>query len=250
MKSAVYRGIVHHARKGPRPHRFRYALFMTYLDLDELDTLFTGRWLWSVERRNVASFRRADYLGPAELPLDVAVRDRVAAATGVRPSGPIRLLTHLRYFGYIQNPVSLYYCFDAADTQVETIVAEVTNTPWNERHAYVLPVVQGPDGPEAIRLRKTFHVSPFLPMDHEYLWWFSPPEERLRVTMRSSADGVTAFDAALDLTREPFSPRTLRRVLLHFPWMTLTVVAGIYWQAFRLWWKGAPFHSHPAPRSS
>lgn len=245
MKSAIYRGAVHHARSHPRLHRFRYRMFMMYLDLEELDTIFAGRWLWSLEHTNVASFRRADFLGPSDVSLDTAVRDRVAHATGTRPLGPIRLLTHLRYFGYVQNPVSFYYCFDATDTRVETIVAEVTNTPWGERHAYVLPVEHGPDGPLGMQLRKRFHVSPFLPMDQEYDWWFSPPAERLQITMQNRAGGVTTFVASLDLRREPITAASLRRVLLHFPWMTLTVVAGIYWQAFRLWWKGAPFHSHP-----
>lgn len=223
---------------------------MMYLDLAELESLFADRWLWSIGRRNVASFRRADYLGPTDVPLDTAVRDRVAAETGVRPVGPIRLLTHLRYFGYIQNPVSFYYCFDVDDGAVETVVAEVTNTPWGERHAYVLPMTPGEAGPDAMQLRKEFHVSPFMAMDIDYDWWFSPPDERLRVRMSSLHAGTVVFDATLDLTRAPLTATSMGAALLRFPWMTAQVVVGIYWQAFRLWAKRVPFHIHPTKRSS
>ena len=98
--------------------------------------------------------------------------------TGARPAGPIRLLTHLRYFGYSFNPVSFYYVFDATDTRVETIVAEITNTPWKERHAYVLPVAGAARaGGRAWRFsfEKQFHVSPFMPMDMRYDWRFGAP---------------------------------------------------------------------------
>ena len=111
-----------------------------YIDLDEIDAIFAGRWLWSVNRRNLAEFRRRDFLGPAETPLSEAVRARVMEVTGRRPAGPVRLLTHVRYAGYSFNPVSFYYCFGADSSTLECIVAEITNTPWRERHAYVLPV--------------------------------------------------------------------------------------------------------------
>ena len=139
MQSCLYNGWVRHRRFAPRAHAFRYRLFMAYLDLTELDHVFRGRWFWSTRRPALAWFRRADYLGNPSVPLDQAVRDAVERDTGMRPRGPIRLLTHLRYFGHGFNPVSFYYCFDPADTRVETIVAEITNTPWAERHAYVLP---------------------------------------------------------------------------------------------------------------
>ena len=138
MQSCLYLGSLRHRRHAPRPHAFRYRVFMTYLDLGELDEVFRGRWLWSTRRPALAWMRRADYLGDPAVPLDEAVRERVARETGERPRGPIRLLTHLRMLGACFNPVSFYYCFDQAGERVETIVAEITNTPWNERHAYVL----------------------------------------------------------------------------------------------------------------
>jgi DUF1365 family protein len=248
MNSCLYRGIIRHRRRSPVSHEFRYNLFMLYLDLDELPHVFAGRWLWSVRRPALAWFRRADYLGDPAVPLDHAVRDLVARRTGTRPNGPIRLLTHLRYFGYVQNPVSFYYCFDAAGVRVETIVAEITNTPWGERHAYVLPAQPGDAEEQRFRLAKAFHVSPFMPMDMAYDWRFSRPGRRLTVHMANLARGERVFDATLVLRREPLTGRALAAALARHPWMTATVVAGIYWQAFRLWLKGAPFHPHPAIR--
>jgi DUF1365 family protein len=110
MHSALYIGQVKHRRQAPRVHEFRYPLFMAYLDLAELEQVFARRWFWSIDRANLASFRRSDHLGDPALPLADAVRELVAERTGVRPRGPIRLLTHLRYFGYCFNPVSFYYC--------------------------------------------------------------------------------------------------------------------------------------------
>ena len=138
MHSAVYTGRLRHRRFGPVPHAFSYGITLLWLDLAELDDVFRGRWLWSVRRPALARFRREDYLGGDGQPLDVAVRDRVARETGRRPKGPIRLLTQIRMLGFCFNPVSFYYCYDEHDTRVEAIVAEITNTPWNERHAYVL----------------------------------------------------------------------------------------------------------------
>ena len=152
IQSALYVGSLRHRRFAPAPHAFEYRLCMAWLDLAELDRVFRGRWFWSTRRPALAWLRRADYLGDARLPLDQAVRERVALETGVRPAGPVRMLTHLRTFGACFNPVTFYFCYDLSGDNVETIVAEITNTPWNERHAYVLPA--GAGGEVAISLRK------------------------------------------------------------------------------------------------
>jgi DUF1365 family protein len=240
----------------PRAHAFSYRLFMMYVDLAELDDVFAKRWFWSVKRPTLAWLRRADYLGDANVPLDRAVRDRVEAETGYRPQGPIRMLTHLRYFGLAFNPVTFYYCFDRDDVKVESIVAEITNTPWLERHVYVLssrncvamtpPKMQGSGRHLRYRFHKDFHVSPFMAMDYEYDWRFGDPGERLTVHMENLRDGAKAFDATLDLKRREISGASLASTLLSFPLMTMTVLGGIYWQALRLWFKRIPFHSHPA----
>lgn len=257
MKSALYTGWIRHRRFGPARNAFRYRLFMSYIDLAELPQLFDGRWFWSARRPALARFKRADFLGPAEVPLDTAVRDLVAGRTGRRPAGPIRLLTHLRFFGYSFNPVSFYYVFDATDSQVETIVAEITNTPWKERHAYVLSVADAARrGPRAwhFSFGKQFHVSPFMPMDLRCEWTFGAPGAGLHVHMENhrlaAADGAgePQFDATLDLRREPMSAGAMARALASFPLMSLQVSALIYWQALKLFVKRVPFHAHPDKR--
>ncbi|MBN8527199.1 MAG: DUF1365 domain-containing protein [Planctomycetes bacterium] len=245
MNSAVYTGWVRHRRYRDKAQWFRHRVFMCCLDLAELPRLFAGRRWWRLEGPGIASFRRSDYLGDPSLPLDTAVRDLVQRRTGVRPSGPIRLLTHLRYLGACFNPVSFYYCYDAAGTQVETVVAEITNTPWLERHSYVLPVQ---DGRMRWSFAKDFHVSPFLGMDQRYQWAFSAPGEHLGVHMRNCEGGRAVFDASLSLQRRPWSDAVLAGVWYRYPAMSIFALVAIYWHALVLWWRGATFHPHPATR--
>lgn len=247
-KSCIYVGRVRHRRFTPVTHEFQYPLFMMYLDLAELDHLFAGRWLWSARRAAVARFRREDHLGDPGVDLDTSVRELVYSHSGRHPRGPIRLLTHLRYFGYCFNPVSFYYCFDAGDDRVEFIVAEVGNTPWGERHVYVLGA--GDDGAPVtgrrLAVRKDFHVSPFMPMDIDYEWHFGMPARELSVHMRNLRRGELLFDATLRLARKPVDTWSLAATLVRFPMMTARVVGAIYFQALRLWLKRVPLFDHPA----
>jgi DUF1365 family protein len=154
-----------------------------------------------------------DYLGDSTVSLKAAVRQRIERETGHIPTGPIRVLSHLRHFGFSFNPVSFYYCFDSTDSFIETIVAEITNTPWNERHAYVLPQHQSLKYSQGLRFRfgKVFHVSPFMPMNLQYDWAFGSPDQHLVVHMKNMTHDRTIFDARLSLERQPINGFTCAR---------------------------------------
>lgn len=237
-----------HRRHDGVAHELAAKLFMLYLDLDELPELFDGYRLASARHGAIAEFRRSDHLGDPRRPLSEEIRELVAARTGARPSGPIRLLTNLRYFGHCFNPVSYYYCFDADAVRVDTIVAEVTNTPWGERHAYVLtPSSERPEGSIMRgRFGKEFHVSPFMGMDHTYVWRMTEPGARLIVHIESEQDERIVFDATLSLRRRPLSPARLRRLLARHPLLTLRIVRQIYSHGLRLRIKGARYFPNPS----
>lgn len=242
MQSALYEGSVHHARRTPPRHAFTKRLFMAYLDLDELDRVFAGRLFWGVERRRLVAFRRADHLGDPAVPLAECVRRLVRERTGRAADGPIRLLTQLRTAGYVFNPLSLHYAFSTSG-ELEAVVADVSNTPWNERHRYVLPAQAGHVD---VRTAKAFHVSPFLPMNHAYRFRLDAPARSLSVQIENfDGTGERAFAARLELARREIDGGSLARALLRFPLMTAQVIGGIYWQALRLHRLGATYHPHP-----
>jgi DUF1365 family protein len=256
VNSAVYRGRVRHRRHDPIDHEFDSAVGMLYLDLDELerDGILEHRPLWSATRRAIGRFRREDYLGDPAVPLKAAVAQEILAQTGAVHTGPVRLLTTPRTFGRAFNPVSFYYCFgedaDGAET-VEFVVAEVTNTPWGERHSYVMDARdRDRDGGRVMRqaFDKVFHVSPFMGMEHRYAWSLTVPGETLSVNIDSTtttSPAVHAFDATLSLKREPLTAASLRRLLARFPFATLRTGLYIYAHAIRLKLKGAPYFAHP-----
>lgn len=249
MRSCLYTGRVDHVRGAGITHAFGYRHALLCLDLDELPHVFDGRWLWSVEAPNVASFRRRDYLGDAAVPLADAVRARVRAELGREPRGPIAIVTQPRLLGRVFNPVTFYFC-RAEDGALDAIVAEITNTPWNERHAYVLDARVRNGERVCARFAKRFHVSPFQPMELEYAWEFTDAGERLDVRMESFAGGARVFRAELALERRPLDGRALARMLAAFPGLSLRTLAAIYFEALRLKLKGAPFHAHPSAAAS
>ena len=251
--SCLYVGTIRHRRFMPVGHELRYSIFMVYIDLAELATAFRGRWLWSVGRRNLASWRREDFLGDPRKPLDEEVRRVVFERTGATVAGPIRMLTHLRYWGLSFNPVTFYYCFDAKGAHVESVVAEITNTPWHERHVYVVgartPGEPG-QGPLGATFDKEFHVSPMMPMEQTYRWDFKAPSpdtgSALTVHMSNhDLAGGKVFDASLTLRRRELTGRSMAAALARFPCITAGILWKIYWNALRLRLKGVPFHAHP-----
>jgi uncharacterized protein len=253
--SCLYEGTVRHRRRWEVGDEFSYPLFMAYLDLDELPQLFDGRWLWSARRPALAWFRRADYLGDPAVPLAEEVRALVRERTGIQADGPVRLLTHIRCFGHCFNPVSFYYCFDRAGERVRAVVADVTNTPWGERHSYVMAVTQpahhAGTGVMSASFEKQLHVSPLMSMEHVYEWRLGEPGERLSVHIDSRREGgESVFDATLSLARREMTGAQMRLMLARYPLLSARILARIYAHALRLRLRGASWFAHPREQAA
>jgi DUF1365 family protein len=240
--SCIYEGTVRHRRRAPA-REFRYRVALAYLDLAELPRLLGGRL--TAPRPGPLRFRRADYLGDPRVPLDTAVRDAVERRSGARPGGPVRLLTMLRSFGHSFNPVSFYYCLDRDGTRLEAIVAEVTNTPWGERHAYVLSAQECTAGVLRDEADKRMHVSPLLGMDQRYSFAAAVPAATLSLHVECGEPGAPVFDATLSLRRRELTDRSFARLAWGRPFASVRVLALIYQQALRARLAGAPYHPHP-----
>lgn len=257
MHSAIYQGSVRHRRFHPKQHEFVYGATLFYIDLDELPDLFTGVKGWSLNRFNLGSFYRKDYVGDSAVPLKEAVRTQVRTMLGDCPQGAVRMLTNLRILGFCFNPVTFYYLFDSDEDKPSVILAQVNNTPWNERHCYVVPCDSRSDKTKS-QFSKEFHVSPFNPLAMQYHWVSTNPAEQLVVHMENHAAAITAseslensgesivchMDATLTLHKQGWSPALLQRILLLQPLNAIKVPFLIYWQALKLFFKGAPVYSH------
>jgi len=250
MHSAIYEGTIRHRRFAERSHEFCYRIAMVYLDLDEIGDVVGGKLTRA--HPGFVRFRRNDYLGDPNIPLVEAVRALVAERLGTAPQGPIRLLTHLRSFGYCFNPISLYYCYATGGERLKAIVAEVTNTPWGERHTYVLKCDEDADA-TAVPLGsvdKALHVSPFMTMDQRYFWRAVSPGPTLSMHIESIEGGSRVFDAELCLRHRPLDTRSLASITARYPMATQRILVLIYAHAVALKLKGVRVKPHPEAKES
>lgn len=251
--SGLYRGRVWHARqRGPR-QGFSYAISYYYIDLDELDHVFAAIPGHRVNRWAPYSFRESDYLKDRP---EERLKDRVAGFIaeyiGVPWQGRVRVLTQLRQWGAIMNPLTVFYAYDESGHQLQYLVGEVSNTPWNERHLYLIPVNaadQDDAAPVWHRMshRKEFHVSPFFAVSGSYHWRFNTPDDLLQLDIRLHQDNRVVFDARMILHHIPLTARNAWACALRYPWFPLLTLARIYRQAFRLWRQRATFFPHSEP---
>ncbi|WP_306523828.1 DUF1365 domain-containing protein [Rheinheimera sp.] len=240
---AWYKGRVGHKRYLPEVHDFGYDVSYLWLDLQQLDSLSSfGRYL-SLEKFAAWSFRRKDYLQGAD-DLAQAVKDKVKALGGDKEVQLVFLLSPLANFNVFFSPLNLYYCY--ADGKPLYLLAEVSNTPWNERHYYLIPLQT--EGDTEFCHDKNFHVSPFNPLDMQYQWKINQPETELQLSISNWRLGERVFSAWLDLTRHELNKPSLQQQLIHTPWQNVQVVFRIYWHALKLLFKRLPVYGHQQPK--
>ncbi|RPJ66101.1 DUF1365 domain-containing protein [Alteromonas sediminis] len=243
IESAIYQGKVHHERVHPTQHSFEYALSLFWLKLDELPHLTKSLRHFSISRLSFHRFKLSDYFVHKDLnstcDLIEAIKERMVhlGATSAL-DGDIFFLGQLRSMGIYFSPVNFYYHRNEESQVFDYMLAEVSNTPWNEKHYYLVDLKQQHD------TQKTFHVSPFNPIDMTYKWQVSQPDERLSLAL-SCYQEHRHFTASIAMKKQPLTDRTLRALTLKMPSTTLFSLIGIYWQALKLFIKRTPVYGHP-----
>jgi len=243
----LYLGEVMHQRLRPFGHRFTYSVFSLLVDIDRLDELGRMSRLLGVNRPGLLSFRESDH---AEHPGETLRQlvDRLLIDAGLRePAARVLLLAYPRIFGYVFNPISVYFAYDARGNPLALIYA-VRNT-FGERHSYVAPLLAGELGPAGVRQTraKTLHVSPFIGMEARYHFRVLPPGRTVRLRIHETEDDEPLLAATFNGEAKPLNDANLAACLARFPLMTLKVSAAIHWQALKLWLKGARFRRSPPP---
>lgn len=249
MNTAFYVGRLSHARLTPKPHRFSYPVFMPFVDVDAVESITDRVPFWSKKRLAPARFVRSDFIGDDDISISEAIKIRISETTGKSFSGQIFLLANWRYFGLQNNPIACYFCVGGDSQKLDYIVAEVTNTPWGERHSYVLPVIDSTE-PFHTEFAKELHVSPFHGMNQRYRWLSTTPSDSLAIKLTNIEEEERVFHAVLQLRRVPVSVKSGLALLFRFPLETAKVTLGIYWQALTLFLRRVPLYSHPKNNSA
>jgi len=235
--SAIYHGKVYHERFLPTQHKFSYDINLFWLALRDINTIASQVDRFTLDKWGPAQFRRSDYLGPATVPLEDAVLEKMNTLSETPLEGDVFMLGQLRTWGIYFSPVNFYYLKDTTGTFTH-LLAEVSNTPWNERHYYLVDLDTQSD------TQKAFHVSPFNPMDMQYKWRITQPSTTLSLVMDCVREDKE-FSAGINLSRMPLDNANLSKAIKRIPSMTIKTVIGIYWQALKLFIKRTPLYSHP-----
>lgn len=214
---------------------------MFWVDLDEISALAKQLRLFSVEKFNWIQYRRSDFLKNTTADLKQEALQTMSQLAGKALTGKVYLLSPLRILGMYFSPVNFYY-LQNANGQFSHMLAEVSNTPWNERHCYLVDLEQQAE------TEKAFHVSPFNPIDMQYRWNIKPPGDNLYLKL-DCIKTEKHFTAAIALQKHALSNKALNKSLWQFPHITLKTLSGIYWQALKLFIKRVPIYDHPGRTS-
>lgn len=244
-KSSIYLGNINHRRLSPKKHSFNYTLYMLALDASEVEKQQSPSWLFGFSKFHPLRFFEKDYIKSEPGSLNQRIRNKVTELGGDTDISRVLMLVQVRCFGIYFSPANFYFCYDQSDN-CTYMLAEVSNTPWNERHFYLVNL-QNKD--EMIN-EKYFQVSPFMDLNMSYFWQVKPPSsdyEKLAINIQSKRENLQSgkmdklFDVSLLMHKKEFTHKSLLGVWCQLPVMTIKVVFSIYWQALKLFIKGIPF---------